>query len=119
VKPGAKEDDPVSQFVTDVSDQSFEAEVLQSGTPVLVDFWAAWCGPCRVLAPAVDEVAVAFGGRLKVVKVNVDDNMATMNRLNIRSIPTLVLFKDGVEQDRMVGLQQQDSVTRMIERHVV
>ena len=108
----------MSEFVTDVSDHSFEVEVLQSGTPVLVDFWAAWCGPCRVLAPTVDQVAAEFGERLKVVKVNVDDNTATMDRFRIRSIPTLVLFKDGVEQDRMVGLQQQETVSQMIARHV-
>jgi thioredoxin 1 len=108
----------MSEFVTEVSDTSFEAEVLQSGTPVLVDFWAAWCGPCRELAPTVDRVAEEYGGRLKVVKVSVDENTATMDRLRIRSIPTLVLFKDGVEQDRIVGLQQQETVSRMIARHV-
>jgi thioredoxin 1 len=108
----------MSEFVTDVSDQSFEVEVLQSGTPVLVDFWAAWCGPCRILAPTIDNLAAEFGGRLKVVKVNVDDNTATMDRFRIRSIPTLVLFKDGVEQDRIVGAQQQETVAQMIVRHV-
>ena len=108
----------MNEFVTEVRDESFEAEVLQSGTPVLVDFWADWCGPCRMLAPTVDEVAAEFGGRLKVVKLNVDESMATMERFRVRSIPTLVLFKDGVEQDRMVGLQQQETVTQMVARHV-
>ncbi len=108
----------MGEFVTEVSDQSFEAEVLRSGTPVLVDFWAAWCGPCRMLAPAVDSVAAEFDGRLKVVKVNIDDNMATTDRFNIRSIPTLVLFKDGVERDRIVGIQQQETVARMVAPHV-
>lgn len=108
----------MSEYVTDVSDHSFEVEVLQSGTPVLVDFSAAWCGPCQTLGPAVDRVAEDFASRLKVVKVDVDNNSATTNRFKVRSIPTLVLFKDGVEQDRMVGIQQPETVARMVERHV-
>jgi len=108
----------VSEYVTDVSDHSFETEVLQSVTPVLVDFWAEWCGPCRTLGPTVDRVAADFGSRLKVVKVNIDVSTSTMDRFKIRSIPTLVLFKDGVERDRMVGIQQQETVARMVERHV-
>ncbi len=108
----------MSGFITEVSDQSFEAEVLESNTPVLVDFWAEWCGPCRELAPTVDKVAEEFDGRLKVVKLSIDDSVAMTDRFRVRSIPTLVLFKNGVEQDRIVGFQQKEAVTEMIARHV-
>ena len=93
----------MSEFVTDVSDQSFEVEVLQAGTPVLVDFWAAWCGPCRMLAPTIDNLAAEFDGRLKVVKVNVDDDQGLARRYDAMSIPTMLVIRDGQVVDRIVG----------------
>jgi thioredoxin 1 len=105
----------MSEFVKDVSDQDFEAEVLQSDQPVLVDFWAAWCAPCRMIAPTVDQVAQDYSGRAKVVKLNVDDNRETSARFNIRGIPTLLLFKDGQVKDQIVGATSKDQISRIID----
>ncbi len=90
--------------VLEVSDVNFDEEVLRSEQPVLVDFWAVWCGPCKAIAPIVDAVAAAFEGKLKVVKVNVDQNGAAPSRYGIRGIPALLFFKDGKVADQMVGL---------------
>jgi thioredoxin 1 len=108
----------MSEFVSEVGDGSFEQEVLQSPMPVLVDFWAEWCAPCRRLAPTVDKVAEEFEGQLKVVKVNVDNSASVSSRFGIKSIPTLILFKDGTEQDRMIGDQTREAITRMVGRFV-
>ena len=89
--------------VMEVNAGDFEAEVLESDTPVLVDFWAEWCGPCRMLSPIIEEVSQEVSDRVKVVKMNVDSNQETAANLGIRSIPTLILFKDGEEADRIVG----------------
>ena len=105
----------MSEFVKDVSDQDFESEVLQSDQPVLVDFWAAWCAPCRMIAPTVDQVAKDYSGRAKVVKLNVDDNRETSARFNIRGIPTLLLFKDGEVKDQIVGATSKDQISRIID----
>jgi thioredoxin 1 len=102
------------QFVTAVNDANFEGEVLQSSTPVLVDFWAAWCGPCRALAPVVDEVASAYNGKLKVVKMDVDANTATPMRYGIRGIPALLLFKGGKVADQIVGFVPRDTIDKSI-----
>jgi thioredoxin 1 len=88
-----------------VTDDTFEREVLQSATPVLVDFWAPWCGPCRAIAPVVDELAREFAGKLKVVKMNVDDNPTTPNKYGVRGIPTLLVIEAGQVKEQLVGAQ--------------
>ena len=89
--------------VTEVTDQSFEQEVLKSSTPVLIDFWAPWCGPCKAIAPVVEELAGVYGERLKVVKMNVDDNPQTPQRYGVRGIPNLILFQGGNVREQIVG----------------
>ncbi len=102
------------QFVTEVSDATFEKEVLQSTQPVLVDFWAAWCGPCRALAPVVDQVATQYNGQLRVMKMDVDSNTATPARYGIRGIPALILFKNGQIADNIVGFVPKDTIDKSI-----
>ena len=102
------------QFVTAVSDAEFEKEVLQSEQPVLVDFWATWCGPCRALAPVVDEVASFYNGKLKVMKMDVDTNTATPQRFGIRGIPTLLLFKGGKVAEQHVGFVPKETIDKSI-----
>jgi thioredoxin 1 len=102
--------------VLDVNDASFDQEVLKSEQPVLVDFWAVWCGPCKAIAPIVDSVAATFAGKLKVAKVNVDENGATPSRYGIRGIPALLFFKDGQVVDQVVGYQPQDQIEEKIKR---
>ncbi len=92
------------QHVTELSDQNFEAEVLQSGEPVLVDFWAPWCGPCRMIAPVVEELAAEISG-VKIGKMNIDDSPSTAAAYGVSSIPTLMIFKNGEVVDRFVGVQ--------------
>jgi thioredoxin 1 len=88
---------------TAVSDATFEAEVVNSSVPVIVDFWAEWCGPCRMIAPILDEIAASYAGRVKVVKVDVDSNSRTASQFSVMSIPTLLFFKNGKVQDQIVG----------------
>ena len=92
-----------SEKVLTLGDDNFESEVLQSGTPVLVDFWATWCAPCKAIAPVVDTLAEEYEGKVKVGKVNVDDNPGTPGKYGVRGIPTIILFKDGKVVDQVVG----------------
>jgi len=108
----------MSDKVRNVTEENFEQEVLKSNTPVLVDFWAAWCAPCRMIAPTVEQIAADYDGRAKVVKVNVDESGDISARYNIRGIPTLLLFKDGMIKDQIVGATSRDTITRMIEAHL-
>lgn len=94
----------------------FDAEVLKSDIPVLVDFWAAWCGPCRMVGPVVEEIAQDFAGRLKVGKVNVDENRTLAAKYGIMSIPTLIIFKNGQEEERLIGYQSKGELAAAIER---
>tara|TARA_B100000949_G_C14109489_1_gene377711 strand:- start:418 stop:744 length:327 start_codon:yes stop_codon:yes gene_type:complete len=105
----------MSEHVSEVTDQNFDEEVLQSDKPVLVDFWAAWCAPCRMLEPTVEQVALEYSDRAKIVKLNVDDNAKTSAKYSIRGIPTLLLFKDGEVKDQVVGATSKDNIARMIE----
>ena len=108
----------MSEKVSEVTDQSFETEVIGASTPVLVDFWATWCGPCVALAPTIEAVAAQFDGKIKVVKVDVDCNPSVPSRLGIRSIPTLVLFRDGSEKERLVGNHPKEAIAQMIGRQI-
>ncbi len=105
---------PVGRPVV-VSDDTFEREVAGSSVPVLVDAWAPWCAPCRRLAPTLEAVAAEMGGRLKVAKLNVDENPATASRLGVYSIPTMILFKEGAEVDRMVGALPKEAILERLE----
>ncbi|HEY4911014.1 MAG TPA: thioredoxin, partial [Methylomirabilota bacterium] len=99
-----------------VTDATFSAEVERSPVPVLVDAWAAWCGPCKMIAPVIDELAAEMAGRVRMAKLNVDENPLTAARFDLRSIPTLLLFKGGREADRIVGVQPKSVISRRLER---
>jgi thioredoxin 1 len=100
------------------SDQNFEQDVLKSTQPVLVDFWATWCGPCRMMSPTVDAVAAEYAGRAKVGKLNVDENTSVASRYGIRSIPTLLLFKGGQIQEQLVGTVPKDTLSKLLDKHL-
>jgi thioredoxin 1 len=102
--------------VAEVSDGSFDQEVLQSDVPVLIDFWAPWCGPCKAISPVVEELAGEYQGRLKVVKMNVDDNPQTPSRYGVRGIPNLILFKGGQVADQIVGAVPKGHLVKAIDR---
>ena len=108
----------MSEHVKDTSDSSFEADVLKSDRPVLVDFWAQWCAPCRMLAPTVEAVAEKYANSAHVVKLNVDENPSISQRYGIKGIPTLILFKNGKEEERVVGATSKEAISRMIDKHI-
>ena len=101
-----------------VTDDTFEPEVLKSETPVLVDYWAEWCGPCKSIAPILDEVAKEYEGRLKIAKINVDENQATPAKYGIRGIPTLMLFKNGAVVGTKVGALSKSQLTAFIDSNI-
>ena len=101
-----------------VSDQNFESEVIKSETPVLVDFWATWCGPCRMVAPVLEEIANEQGENVKIAKLDVDANPITAGRFGVRSIPTMILFKNGREAQRVVGYMPKEKLLQQIQPHI-
>ncbi|MFO5491766.1 MAG: thioredoxin [Cuspidothrix sp.] len=101
-----------------VTDSTFKEEVLDNEVPVLVDFWAPWCGPCRMVAPVVEEIALQYDGRLKVVKVNTDENPQIASQYGIRSIPTLMIFKDGQKVDMVVGAVPKTTLSITLEKYL-
>jgi len=108
----------MSQHIHYVTDENFEMEVLQSATPVLVDYWAEWCGPCKMIAPILDEIASEYGERLKVAKLNIDENQLTPPKYGIRGIPTLMLFKNGNIEATKVGALSKSQLTAFIDSHI-
>lgn len=110
----------MGQNVAAVSDANFQAEVLDASKtqPVMVDFWAEWCGPCRALSPTVDAIAAERAGKLKVVKMNVDENMNTPGKYNVRGIPTLLIFKGGQVAEQIVGAVPKENIEKALERHL-
>jgi thioredoxin 1 len=108
----------MSEHVKETNDGTFEDDVLKSDRPVLVDFWAEWCAPCRMLAPTVEAVAEKYASNARVVKLNVDDNPSVSQRFGIKGIPTLILFKNGREEERVVGATSEQAISRMLDKHV-
>lgn len=106
----------MSDNITHVTDSNFDAQVLHATTPVLVDFWATWCGPCRAIAPTLEDIAAEYQGRIKVAKVDVDNNQKTAIAYNIRSIPTLMLFKDGKVAGTQMGAVPKAAIARFVEQ---
>jgi thioredoxin 1 len=108
----------MAQNVVELTDANWENEVINSSVPVLVDFWAPWCGPCRIIAPIVEKLASEFNGQVKVGKLNTDDNPGVSMRYGIRAIPTIMMFKGGEVVDTRVGVQPEDSLRKMIKNNI-
>lgn len=107
----------MGQNTSAVTDSNFQSEVLNSSTPVLVDFWAEWCGPCRALGPKLEEIAGEMAGKVRVVKLNVDENPQTPGQYGIRGIPAMLLFKDGKQVGELVGNHPKDNITEFLKTH--
>jgi len=107
-----------SELVLNLSDDSFDSEMKKAGGPVLVDFWAAWCAPCKTIAPSLEQIAHELAGKATIAKVDVDENGDLSSRFGIRSIPTLIVFKDGRVVDQMIGAAPKDQILRMLEKHL-
>lgn len=108
----------MSEHIHHVKDDTFEADVLKSTTPVLLDYWAEWCGPCKMIAPILDEVAKDYAGKLKVAKINIDENQATPGKFGVRGIPTLMIFKNGVVEATKVGALSKSQLKAFIDSHI-
>lgn len=110
----------MAENISSVTDTSFQSEVIEASNaqPVMVDFWADWCRPCHMLAPTVAEIATEYAGKLKVVKLNVDENVNSAGRYNIRGIPTLLIFKGGQVADQIVGAVPKEQISKIVDRHV-
>lgn len=108
----------MSQLIAHTSDDTFETDVLNSAEPVLVDFWAEWCGPCKMIAPMLDELASSYQGRMKIVKVNVDHNQKTARNYAVRGIPTLMIFKNGKVEGTEMGAVSRTKLTQLIDRTI-
>ena len=121
--PGEAQENPegeakLSEKILHVTDDTFEQEVLQSQTPVLVDYWAEWCGPCKMIAPVLDQIATDYAGRLKVAKINIDENQVTPPKYNVRGIPTLMLFKNGALEAQKVGALSKTQLAAFIDSNI-
>jgi thioredoxin 1 len=108
----------VSGNIVHTSDATFDADVLKSDTPVLLDFWAEWCGPCKAIAPILDDIARDYAGRVKIAKLNIDDNRQTPVKYGVRGIPTLILFKNGAPEAQQVGLVGKTKLAALLDQHL-